>query len=110
MLTGPRRLLRLMSRTLCLASVPIVVLAFWDYYFFPLAIKELLTLTLGVITFLCWWVGAPSDDKNHPHPHPLPEGEETGPPSPSGRRDEDEGNNANTELINPLGPPLLLLY
>ena len=49
-----QRTFRLMSRVLCLAAPPIVVLAFWDPHFYPLGIKEILTETCGLLTFLCW--------------------------------------------------------
>jgi O-antigen ligase len=49
------RHLRLASRTLCLASVPIVVLAFWNPYFHPLELKDLLIAALGNLAFLSWW-------------------------------------------------------
>ena len=72
-----RRLLHLMSRTLCLAAVPVVVFAFWDSYFSPLCIKELLAQTMGLLAFLLWWVaGRGSRDregaKRLPNPLAIP--------------------------------------
>ena len=92
-----RRLLRLTSRTLCLAAIPVVVFAFWDYSFSPLAIKELLTESTGLLAFLCWWVGrAPRLEKARGQRLPEAGGAD-------GRRRNPRG------LPNPLGTPLLCL-
>lgn len=68
--TGPR-ILRLTSRTLSLAIVPCVVFAFWDNFFDPLAIKEILVLAMGVLTFLFWWVGGCPGGGGGTIPNPL---------------------------------------
>ncbi len=63
------RLSRLLSRTLCLAALPVVIFAFWDAAFFPLAIKEILIEAIAVLAFLCWWVsGGPSQGVSIPNP------------------------------------------
>lgn len=67
------RLARLVSRTLCLAAVPVVIFAFWDKTFYPLAIKEILIEALSVLAFLCWWVsGGPSRGVSLPNPISRP--------------------------------------
>jgi O-antigen ligase/tetratricopeptide (TPR) repeat protein len=54
--TGVRRFFALTSRVLALSAAPVVVLAFWDPSFHPLAIKELLIAGIGILAFLAWWI------------------------------------------------------
>ncbi len=67
------RLFRLLSRTLCLAAVPVVILAFWDAAFYPLAIKEILIQATAILGFLFWWAsGGSSHGTSIPNPLSRP--------------------------------------
>lgn len=67
------RTCRLLSRTLCLGTVPMVVFAFWDPFFNPLTVKELFIEACGLLVFLAWWVsGGPSRGLLIPNPLSRP--------------------------------------
>ncbi len=65
----------LASRALCLSAPGIVVFAYWNPIFAnPLVVKELLGLTLGLLSFLTWWVwrGGPKSALDLPNPFTRP--------------------------------------
>lgn len=67
-----RRYFELVSRMLCLSVVPTVTFAFWDPYFHPLIIKELLIEGIGLLAFLTWWIARGPGEGAIPLRAPLP--------------------------------------
>lgn len=65
----------LMSRTFCIAAPPVVVFTYWNpIYSNPLVLKELLTLGLGMLAFLTWWIslGGPVRGRRVSNPYARP--------------------------------------